>query len=151
MILRRATDDDCAALEALQRAAYAENERILGATPIPLQADYAAILHDMEVWLAGPRKDPDGALALEFRDGDMLIWSVATHPKARGTGVGRGLLALAEKRARDEKRGVIRLYTASLYLSNIEWYARHGFVEESREVMSDRIRVNMIKKLDQGE
>ena len=62
MILRRATDDDCAALEALQRAAYAENERILGATPIPLQADYAAILRDMEVWLAGPRNDPDGAL-----------------------------------------------------------------------------------------
>lgn len=148
MILRRANEDDCEALSALQRAAYEENARILGATPMPLQADYAQILRDMEVWLAGPRNDPDGALVLEFRDDDMLIWSVATHPKARGTGVGRGLLALAEKRARDEKRKAMRLYTASLYLSNIDWYTRHGFVEESREVLADRIRVNMIKKLD---
>lgn len=150
MILRRASDDDCAALIALQHAAYEENARILGATPMPLQADYARILQDMEVWLAGPRNDPDGALVLEFRDDDMLIWSVATHPKARGTGVGRGLLALAEKRARDEKRTKIRLYTASLYLTNIDWYARHGFVEESREALPDRVMVHMLKTIDQG-
>ena len=148
MILRRASEDDCGALGALQRAAYEENARILGATPIPLQADYKQILRDMEVWLAGPRNDPDGALVLEFRPDDMLIWSVATHPKARGTGVGRGLLALAEKRARDEKRTKIRLYTASLYLSNIDWYTRHGFVEESRQAQSDRVIVHMLKKLD---
>ena len=148
MILRRATDEDCDALQSLQAAAYAENARILGATPKPLQADYAKILREMEVWLAGPREKPEGALVLEFRGADMLIWSVATHPNARGTGVGRGLLALAEKRARDEKRGVIRLYTASVYLSNIDWYARNGFAEESREVLDDRVLVNMIKKLD---
>ena len=148
MILRRATEDDRDALDALQRAAYAENARLLGATPLPLQADYAQILRDMEVWLAGARDDPDGALVLEFRDDDLLIWSVATHPRARGTGVGRGLLALAEKRARDEKRDAMRLYTASLYLSNIDWYARHGFVEESREAMPDRVIVHMLKKLD---
>ena len=44
--------------------------------------------------------------------------------------------------------GVIRLYTASLFLKNIDWYARNGFVEESREALPDRIKVNMIKKLD---
>ena len=148
MFLRRASDEDRPALEALQRAAYAENEKILGATPIPLKANYAQILRDMEVWLAGPRGAPEGALALEFRDADMLIWSVATQPTARGTGVGRGLLALAEKRARDEKRDTIRLYTASVYTSNIAWYALHGSAEESREPLSDRTIVNMIKKLD---
>lgn len=150
MILRRANEDDGDALSALQRAAYEENARILGATPMPLQADYAQVLRDMEVWLAGPRNDPDGALVLEFRDDDMLIWSVATHPKARGTGVGRGLLALAEKRARDEKRTKIRLYTASLYLTNIDWYARHGFAEETREALPDRVMVHMLKTIDQG-
>lgn len=150
MILRRANEDDCAALGALQRAAYEENARILGATPIPLQADYAQVLRDMEVWLAGPRNDPDGALVLEIRQDDVLIWSVATHPKARGAGIGRGLLALAEKRARDEKRAKIRLYTASLYLTNIDWYARHGFVEEKRETLPDRVMVHMLNTIDQG-
>lgn len=148
MILRRATDKDFEALVAFQNAAYEDNGKLLGATPMPLQADYRRILRDMEVWFAGPRDNPDGALILEFRKDDMLIWSVATHPRARGTAVGRGLLALAEKRARDEKRAVIRLYTASLFLKNIDWYARNGFVEESREALPDRIKVNMIKKLD---
>ena len=148
MILKRANENDLDALVALQRAAYAENEEILGATPIPLQADYAQILNDMEVWFAGSRSDPDGALILQFRPDDMLIWSISAHPRARATGVGRGLLAIAEKRAQDEKRKVIRLYTASLFLKNIDWYARNGFVEESREALPDRIKVNMIKKLD---
>ncbi len=148
MRLSRANHSDHVALDALQRAAYAENEKRLGATPLPLKADYAQVLRDMEVWLAGDREDPDGALVLEFRGDDMLIWSVSTHPRARGTGVGRGLLALAEKRARDEKRTKFRLYTASLYLTNIDWYARHGFVEESREAMPDRVIVHMLKKLD---
>jgi len=147
MILKRANESDYDALLALQRAAYAENEQILGATPIPLQADYAQILRDMEVWLAGSRENPDGALILEFRPDDMLIWNVSTHPRARGTGVGRALLAIAEKRARDEKRDTIRLYTASVYLKNLGWYARHGFVEESRETRPDRVVVHMIKKL----
>ena len=115
-----------------------------------MQADYAQILRDMEVWLAGARANPDGALVLQFRPDDMLIWSVATHPRARGTGVGRGLLALAEKRARDEQKTDVRLYTASLYLSNIDWYARHGFVEEKRETLPDRIIVHMLKTIDQG-
>lgn len=144
----RATSEDCGALRALQHAAYEENARLLGATPIPLQADYAEILRDMEVWLAGPREKPDGALILAFRDGDMLIWSVSTGPRARGAGVGRDLLALAERRAREESRKAIRLYTASVYANNIAWYARHGFAEESREALSDRTIVNMIKKLD---
>ncbi|MFV0281628.1 MAG: GNAT family N-acetyltransferase [Rhodoblastus sp.] len=174
MNFSRATEKDFAALHALQSAAYAGNARILGATPIPLQADYARILCEKEVWLAGAPDDPAGALILEFRPGhragrsralqpaqaphddaelrpdtgDMLIWSVATHPRTRGAGLGRALLAFAEKRARQEGRPVIRLYTASVYLSNIEWYARHGFEEESRETLADRTMVNMIKKLD---
>lgn len=144
----RATSEDCGALRALQHAAYEENARILGATPIPLQADYDEILREMEVWLAGPRENPDGALVLAYREDDMLIWSVSTGPQARGAGVGRDLLAFAERRAREENRRVIRLYTASAYAKNIAWYARHGFAEESREALSDRTIVNMIKKLD---
>ena len=48
MILRRATDGDFDALLALQQAAYEENGKLLGATPMPLQADYKHILRDME-------------------------------------------------------------------------------------------------------
>lgn len=145
--VRRAQAGDRDALTALQQAAYARNAELLGATPIPLQADYAAILHDMEVWLAEDERGPAGALILQFREGDMLIWSIATHPRARGAGLGRRLLAHAERRARDENRSTIRLYTASVYTSNIDWYARCGFAVESRETRPDRVIVHMIQTL----
>ncbi len=151
MRIRRAASADRDALTALQHAAYAENARILGATPIPLQVDYAKILREMEVWLADGAVGVEGALILEFRDEDMLIWSVAAHPHAREKGVGRELLALAHERARESGRDTIRLYTASVYERNIAWYARRGFIVESREALSDRVKVNMVKKLEPSE
>ena len=83
MNLRRATTDDHDAIVALQQAAYAQNQILLGAVPLPLLADYAQILRDMEVWLIDSGAALDGALILEFRPDDMLIWSVASHPRAR--------------------------------------------------------------------
>lgn len=143
--IRRADLQDCDAVASLQRAAYAQNAIVLGATPIPLAADYSEILRDMECWVVDGSDGIDGALILEYRPGDMLIWSVASHPQARGRGVGRELLAFAHNRARENRRDTIRLYTASVYDSNIAWYRRQGFIEESRETLSDRVKVNMIK------
>ena len=84
---------------ALQRAAYAKNRSLLGVEPIPLLADYAAIMRDMEVWIspAGGRNSLAGALILEPRADDLLIWSIATDPAAQGAGLGRSLLAAAER------------------------------------------------------
>ena len=149
--LRRATTADHNALVALQNAAYAQNAVILGATPLPLQADYGDILRNMEVWLIESGAQPDGAqldgaLVLEFRAADMLIWSIASHPSARGAGIGCRLLEHAHLRAREERRELIRLYTAEVMIANIEWYGRNGFAIESCEQLPDRTLVNMVKK-----
>ena len=50
----RARPSDVAAIEALQRAAYARNRVLLGVEPMPLQVDYRDIVAKMEVWLFGP-------------------------------------------------------------------------------------------------
>ena len=151
MRIRRATTDDLEGIVALQNAAYAENAALLGATPLPLKADYAQILRDMEAWVCEGRHGLDGALILEWRPADLLIWSVAAHPRARGHGVGKHLLALAHDRAKDLGRDTIRLYTASVYAKNLAWYARNGFSEESRENLGDRTLVNMIKTIERRE
>ncbi|MDE2361871.1 MAG: GNAT family N-acetyltransferase [Hyphomicrobiales bacterium] len=148
MRMRRASGDDLDKVVALQKAAYAENEALLGARPLPLEADYAKILQEMEAWLCESERGVDGALILEWRPDDLLIWSVAAHPQARSAGVGKRLLALAHERARDMQRGTIRLYTASVYARNLAWYARNGFREEWRERLGDRTRVHMVKTLD---
>jgi ribosomal protein S18 acetylase RimI-like enzyme len=145
---RRAASSDKDAIVALQQAAYAQNRAIIGVEPLPLLADYDEILRRCECWLAEAGDMAEGCLILEWRDDDLLIWSAATHPRARGRGVGKALLAFAERRAGEEGRSLIRLYTGEALTHNIAWYARHGFVVERIEQMADRRVVHMKKKLE---
>ena len=148
LALRRAEPADLDSLLALQRAAYAGNRALLGVEPIPLLADYTAILRDMEVWVtAGERGRLIGALILEPRADDLLIWSVAADPTAQGAGVGRALLAAAEERARQLGRIVVRLYTGTPLGHLVAWYGRRGYTVERIETLSDRSITHMIKHL----
>jgi ribosomal protein S18 acetylase RimI-like enzyme len=145
--LRRATGDDLAAVVALQRAAYAKNRASLGVEPLPLLADYAQVFSDYEVYLAERDGVLDGALILEPRADDLLIWSVASAPAAQGLGAGKAMLAFAEARARELGLTCIRLYTGEPLTANIAWYKRHGYVHERLEDMGDRRIVHLIKQL----
>jgi ribosomal protein S18 acetylase RimI-like enzyme len=145
--LRRAEAADLAALLALQRAAYAKNRPLLGVEPLPLLADYAAIMRDMEVWVSEKDARLVGALILEPRADDLLIWSIAADPAAQCAGLGRALLAATESRARELGRTVVRLYTGTPLRHLVDWYGRHGFAVERIEALSDRSITHMIKHL----
>jgi ribosomal protein S18 acetylase RimI-like enzyme len=147
LILQRAESADLPALLALQRAAYAKNRTLLGVEPLPLLADYTAILRDMEVWVSASGDRLVGALILEPRADDLLIWSITANPAAQGAGLGRSLLAAAEARARQLGRTVIRLYTGTPLAHLVAWYGRHGFEVERIEALSDRSITHMIKHL----
>jgi ribosomal protein S18 acetylase RimI-like enzyme len=144
--LRRATAADVEAVTALQRASYARNREILGVEPLPLKADYAQVVAGYEVWLA-EGDGLEGILILEARSDDLLIWSVATDPRAQGRGLGRKLLEAAEERAAALGRRVMRLYTGEPLTANIAWYGRHGYAIERVEQMPDRRIVHMVKQL----
>ena len=143
--LRRATAADLDALVALQRAAYAQNRDLLGVEPLPLTVDYGDVLREHEVWLTESGPELSGALILEQRPDDLLIWSIATSPSHRAAGLGRALLKAAEDRARQLGRTVIRLYTGQRLTHNVAWYSRHGYRVEGVEQMPDRAIVHMIK------
>jgi ribosomal protein S18 acetylase RimI-like enzyme len=144
---RLAETADLAKVQALQAAAYARNRRLLGIEPLPLQADYAEILKTMEVWLAEERDLLRGVLILKVREDDLLIWSVATAPDARGQGLGPIMMDAAEVRCRQTGRSVIRLYTASPLATLIGWYKRHGYHVERTEQLADRELTHMVKHL----
>ena len=152
--LRRAGDADLATIVALQQAAYAANRVILGVEPLPLQADYRAILRDYAVWLAelGPQGAPlAGVLVLGKPQGDsLLIWSIAASPAAQGQGVGNALLAFAQASARERGLSRLTLYTGERLVRNIDWYRRHGFVATEREALADRVIVHMMKNVGDG-
>jgi N-acetylglutamate synthase-like GNAT family acetyltransferase len=147
LTLRRARTSDLDSLLALQRGAYARNRALLGVEPIPLLADYADIMRDMEVWVSEQDGRLAGALILEPRADDLLIWSIATNPSAQGSGLGRTLLASADARARQLGRTVLRLYTGTLLTHLVAWYGRHGYAVERIEALSDRSITHMIKHL----
>jgi ribosomal protein S18 acetylase RimI-like enzyme len=144
---RRAVAADQPAIEALQSAAYARNRRLLGVEPLPLLADYAEIFKTMEVWIAEERGVPRGALILEVRDADVLIWSIAADPQAQRQGLGQIMLDAAEVRAAQVGRTVMRLYTGAVLEGLIRWYHRHGYEIERHEELPDRHITHMIKHL----
>ena len=145
--LRRAGPGDLGAVQALQQAAYAANRVVLGVEPLPLKADYAAILRDDEVWLAEDTEGLAGVLVLQPRPDDLLIWSVAIHPRRQGTGLGNVLLDAAEARARQLGVTLLRLYTGQKLTRNVAWYSRHGFLVERVEALPDRTAVHMMKPM----
>jgi len=149
--LRRARPDETEKIAAFQRAAYESNRAILDVEPIPLKADYIKILSEYEVLLY---EETEGGLAgvliLESRPDDLLIWSIATAPDARGSGLGNRLVAAAETRARELGKCTLRLYTGELLVNNIAWYQRRGYAIERTEALSDRRIVHM-KKTIEGE
>ncbi|MBN9064210.1 MAG: N-acetyltransferase, partial [Rhizobiales bacterium] len=143
--LRRATPADRPVLEALQRDAFARNEPILGVTPLPLCADYGVIMHECEVWLA---EDPDGAtgaIILKPQADHLELWSIAVASRAQGKGLGKRLLAAAEKRAKDLGYRIIRLMTGEKLVHNVAWYQRSGFSIDRIEQMPDRRAAHMSK------
>jgi len=146
--LRRASTADITRVTALQQAAYAGNRPILGVEPLPLLADYADILSSHEVWLAERAGRLEGVLILAPRADDILLWSIATAPDARGTGLGNRLLAATEARARELGRQCVRLYTGEKLADNIAWYERHGYRRERVEQLDDRRIVHLAKHLD---
>jgi ribosomal protein S18 acetylase RimI-like enzyme len=145
--LRRAGPDDLGALVGLQHAAYARNRDILGVEPIPLQADYRRVLAEQEVWLAEDMQGLAGALIVQPRPDDLLIWSIATDPARQHSGVGKALLAAAEERAQQLGLNAVRLYTGQLLTANVAWYARNGYAVERLEELPDRRIVHMLKSI----
>ena len=145
--LERAEAADLPALVALQQQAYAKNRSLLGVEPLPLLADYAHLFATQEIWLARGDAGLDGAIMLELRDADLLLWSIATAPWTQGHGLGRALLAAVDARARQLGRDTVRLYTGTPLTHLVDWYGRNGYVVERVEQLSDRSITHMVKRL----
>lgn len=143
--LRRAGAEDLEALVALQRAAYAANRELLGVEPLPLQADYGALLGSHEVWLAEGPGGPKAALILDPTPGYLLVWSIAVAPASQRQGLGDRLLGAAEARARQLDLRALRLYTGEKLTRQVRWYHRHGYAIERVEELPDRRLVHMTK------
>ncbi|MGW4032205.1 GNAT family N-acetyltransferase [Streptomyces sp. NPDC004838] len=132
MDTRPAAPADVLLVKCVTDAAYHHYIDRIGVVPAPMKADHAADVAAGRVFVAG---DPvRGVLVLVPHRDHLFLKSIAVHPDAWGTGLGRALLALAEKRARDLGLGEIRLYTNTLMWESQNMYARYGYEMEARRV-----------------
>jgi ribosomal protein S18 acetylase RimI-like enzyme len=121
--------------------------RMNGLRPAPLDADYAHLVAAAEVWVAVVDDRVAGFLVLIVADDHLLLENVAVRPAEQGHGIGRRLLTLAEDRADDVGRGVIRLYTHVSMVENQRLYERAGYVETGRRGEHGLMRVFYEKQL----
>jgi ribosomal protein S18 acetylase RimI-like enzyme len=123
---------DVDAVAACVRRAYAKYDDRLPKPPMPVLADYAAVIGAGMTWLLEQDGDCVGVLVLEAEPRALLIENVAVDPAHQGRGLGRLLLDFAEAEARRRGLGAVRLYTHARMTENIALYRRRGYVETAR-------------------
>jgi ribosomal protein S18 acetylase RimI-like enzyme len=145
--IRPATERDVRAIARLVERAYGPWVPIVGLRPAPMDANYAALVEQGDVFVAG---EPEVAGVLVLRpDGDaLMVENVAVDPERQGSGLGRSLLEFAEQQAAARGIEELRLYTHELMTSNIELYERLGWVEYDRLEQHGFARVFMRKRVD---
>jgi len=131
-VLRLAGVGDADAVAACVRRAYAKYDGRLPKPPLPVLADYAAVIAQGLTWLLEQDGACVGVLVLEAEPHALLIENVAVDPAQQGRGLGRVLLDFAETEARRRGLGAVRLYTHARMTENIALYRRRGYVETAR-------------------
>jgi 2-methylisocitrate lyase-like PEP mutase family enzyme/GNAT superfamily N-acetyltransferase len=152
MNLRPATPADAPAITALARKAYARWTELIGVPPVPVVADYPAMLADQSHWegwvLPGKHNALEAALILHIEPDKFDVYNITVDESAAGQGVGRQLMLFAERRARERGYREISLYTNVKMLSNRAFYGRLGYEETGRISRAGRQAVTMVKRLD---
>jgi ribosomal protein S18 acetylase RimI-like enzyme len=129
---RTAGPGDVEAVRALVRAAYQHYVSRLGMRPAPMDADYGARVAGGRVHVAERGDVIVGAIVLHERPDHLLIENVAVSPDAQGQGIGKTLLALAEREAAARGLTELRLYTNEAMTENLAYYPRRGYLETHR-------------------
>lgn len=129
--VRRARRSEAPAAAFLLRVAFAE---VAGEyTPEALAftlADPEALRRRMDegaVWMAFLDDEPVGTLSAYCSTEGLHLRSLAVHPAARGHGVGRALLAAAERFGRNRGHSRVFLRTTPFLNAAIALYSRAGF------------------------
>ena len=145
MTLRRAEAGDAAAVRELTRQAYAKWVPVIGREPKPMQADYDEAVRNHRIDLL----HVDGKLAALIETIDepdhLLVENVAVAPAFQGRGLGRKLMAHAERLAASLGYREIRLYTNKLFAENVELYRGLGYRVDREETIPAGTVVHMSK------
>ncbi len=145
--IRIATSTDTPAIEALVQEAYSPYLARIGHKPGPMLDDYHAHVSQGRARLTEDAVGITGLLVLIPGPDSLLLDNIAVAPRAQGRGLGRALIAYAERTARQQGHNAITLYTNAAMVENIALYQRLGYTETHRATEKGFARVYMRKML----
>ncbi|MFE2419957.1 GNAT family N-acetyltransferase [Streptomyces hokutonensis] len=144
--VRAAVPADVPAVQAVTDLAYHHYIARIGVVPQPMEADHMANVAAGRVFVTG---DPViGLVVIEERADHLFLDSIAVHPDAHGTGVGRLLLEFVDARARALGLPEVRLYTNALMWENQKIYPKFGYEVVERRTDGPYDRIHYRKPLD---
>ncbi|MBR0641534.1 GNAT family N-acetyltransferase [Plastoroseomonas hellenica] len=148
LTLLPATAEDADAILALTRDAYAKWVPVIGREPLPMRADYAAAVKAHRIDLL--RLDGRLVALIEMipKPDHLLIENVAVSPDCQGKGLGRRLLAHAERVAASLGHSEVRLYTNKSFAENLRFYQALGYGIDREEAFMGGFTVYMSKPVD---
>jgi ribosomal protein S18 acetylase RimI-like enzyme len=148
--LRRAAAADAAAVHALTREAYGKWVAVIGREPRPMTADYGEALRSHRIDLLYAGGILAGLIETIAAADHLLIENVAVAPAFQGRGLGRRLMAHAERLAEAAGHRELRLYTNKRFAGNVRLYRRLGYRIDREETLPIGIAVHMSKPLRSG-
>ena len=109
--------------------------------------DYAALVRAERVYLVEIEGVVQGIIVLIPEPDSMLLDNVAVAPASQGLGLGRALMAFAERAAIAAGYRTIRLYTNEAMTENVALYTSHGYVQTHQGEEHGLRRVFLAKQL----
>jgi len=152
LAIRRAGQDDAAAVRSLTRDAYAQWIPVIGREPLPMKADYEKAVHEHEVDLLHADGQLVGLIEVFLTADHLFIENIAVLPGHQGKGLGHHLLDHAETKAKGAGLGELRLLTNQAFATNVRLYLSVGFrIDRTEPHFGGGTTVYMSKQLAGGE
>ena len=145
--LRPAEAHEAEAIRSVVRAAYSKWISVIGREPLPMRADYQKALHEHQFDVVVENGQIVGLIETERRGDHVWIENVAVVPHAQGRGLGRRLLAHAERKATDAGCLELRLLTNGAFDANVSLYGSLGYIVDRQEDFMNGTTVYMSKRL----
>lgn len=139
--IRRGQAADRAAVVDCVDAAFRPFIAQIGKPPAPMLADYGALIAAGRVHVVDDGHSIAGAMVLEARGDHLFVDVVAVRPERQRQGVGRGLMAFAEAKARRLGLAEIQLYTHQAMTGALALYRALGYEEAARRLEDGYARV----------
>ena len=147
-IVRSAALEDVSGITACVCEAYVHYIERIGKRPGPMLEDFQETISTAQVHVVESHGQIIGVAVLMSTDDGFYLDNVAVRPFAKGKGVGRTLLELAEGEAKRQGYASIYLATHELMHENRAMYARIGYKEYAHRVVNGYPRVFLRKQLE---